>query len=156
ILDGRAALDLGDGEWDDLLFRRARIASDSGDNVRARVLLDGMSEAGKERTLARRLYADVLGALGEHSMRAQVLEGLAEDASAPLAQALLLVEAAHSRLNAEEIAPAQLLAKRAEAIAPADRSVRVVLADVAFLARAWEDAVAMYSTLLVDATRDEH
>jgi tetratricopeptide (TPR) repeat protein len=152
LLAGRPGTTQPD-DYTRLVLRRAELALAAGDAALTRRLLDVVGDAAGAP--GRRLYADALGALGDFSGRAAVLESLADDANDPAEQVPLVIEAARAHLRSGQLEPAQLLARRAEAHAPDDAVVHALLADVAFQARAWEDVVALYRKLLPRASAGE-
>ena len=142
----------------ELVLRRAQLFVDAGDAAGAARVLDGLEADGASGPAVRRLRADVLGALGDARGRAAVLEELAGDADGS-ERARLLVLAAQSRLDADELDAAAADMQVAEALAPEDLDGRTLMAEIAWRRYAWEDVVVRYGELSSEATgasRVEH
>ena len=108
--------------------------------------------------MARRLRADVFGALGDARGRAATLEALAAEVGDG-ERVALLVQAAHSRLAADELDAAAADVQVADALAPEELEVRTLVAEIAWRRSAWEDVVVRYGELSSEssgAARVEH
>ncbi|HEY7955276.1 MAG TPA: hypothetical protein VII38_08275, partial [Polyangia bacterium] len=138
---------------DELSLRRAELHQLAGDAQSAKRLLDAIGEPARSRSEHARLYADVLGALGDPLGRATLLESLAAAGAGESAEerAALWAHAAESRLAAGDVAAAHRAALAAERLAATSSRVRAVVAEVAWRRRAWEEVVTLYDELFGDS-----
>ena len=135
----------------ELALRRAQLFVDAGDAAGAARTLDALEAAGQGGLAARRLRADVLGALGDAHGRAATLEALAADVGDG-ERVALLVQAAHSRLGAGETDEAAADVQAADALAPDELEVRALVAEIAWRRSAWEEVVVRYGELSSEST----
>src|SRR5262249_6623534 len=117
--------------------------------------LDEARRSGADSLDAQRLHADVLGALGEHARRAALLDSLAQAAEGPADRARLILSAAESLLNAEDLAAATEAVARAPALAADAPVVRAAEADLAWRRGAWDEVAARYEELGAQAPARE-
>jgi lipopolysaccharide biosynthesis regulator YciM len=118
-------------------LRRGELHAAAGEWAEARVRL-----AAAAAPSARRLYAEVLGHLGEHGERASVLESLAaEDPS-------LWIGVVDARLRADDLDGAEAALKRASAHRADDPLVREAAAELAWQRRAWDEVAALLPALI--------
>jgi hypothetical protein len=137
----------------ELLLRRAQLFLDGGDGASAAALLEQLRAAGYDGPAARRLAADVRGALGDAAGRAAALEALALDSDG--AERLRLwVAAAQSRLDAGDLDAASDDARAAAGIATDEPAVRALMAELAWRRGDWEQVVERCDELMIDAVGD--
>jgi Tfp pilus assembly protein PilF len=135
----------------ELALRRAQLFVDAGDPAGAARVLAALAAAGHDGPAARRLAADVHGALGDARARAAALEALAGDAAGE-ERARLLVQAAISRCAVDEIDAAGVDVQAATALAPALLEVRVAVAEIAWRRRVWEEVTQLCGALAAELT----
>jgi tetratricopeptide (TPR) repeat protein len=150
-LDALLALPTRPRDWPELALRRARAWLDAGDAAAACQLLDELHAAKAESPAARRLRAEVLGALEDHAGRARVLEELAGEPASSVEQAAWWVLAVYSRLRAGELPEALEAARRATALAPDDPRVRAARGEIAWQERDWDEIATRYHELVPEA-----
>jgi tetratricopeptide (TPR) repeat protein len=124
-------------EW---LLRRGELHARAREWLPARMLLE---RAGPDA--APRLYADVLGQLGEHRARAEVLTPLAA------ADPSLWIDVAEARLAARDAEGAEEALAKARDQSPGDPSVRAAEGELAWLRRDWEEVASAVPSLLEHA-----
>ena len=135
----------------ELALRRAQLFVDAGEPAGAARVLDALEAAGQSGLAVRRLRAEVHGALGDAGARAAVLEALAADL-AGVERAAVLVQAAHSRLAADEVDAAAADVQAAESLLPEDLEVRTLLAEIAWRRRTWEEVGVRYGELSTESS----
>jgi hypothetical protein len=143
----------GTPHYAELTLRRAQLFIDGGDATGAARVLEALTAAGHDGPAARRLAAEVRGALGDARGRAVALEALAVDAAGP-ERARLLVQAAQSRLAVDEVESANTDVQAAMMLAPELVEVRAAVVELAWRRRAWEE-VAVLSGELATETAGE-
>jgi len=136
---------------EELMVRRAQLFHSQGDAAAARKLIERLSDPMRARGEVRRLFADVLGALGDPSGRAELLDLEADSANSDDERASLLVSAAESRLAAGDVEGARRDVVRAEQLAPSDPRVRLAVAEVAWRRRNWEEVLTLYDELFAES-----
>ena len=124
-------------EW---LLRRGELHARAREWAPARARLE---QAGRDA--APRLYADVLGQLGEHRARAEVLTPLAA------ADPSLWIDVVEARLAAQDADGAEEALVKARLETPDDPSVRAARGELAWLRRDWDEVATTVPSLLEHA-----
>jgi tetratricopeptide (TPR) repeat protein len=133
-LDELLGSEPGQADW---LRRRGELHAQAREWARARARLEQAGDAAP-----RRLYADVLGQLGEHRARAEALGGLAETDPS------LWIDIAEARLQSRDLDAAEEALSKAREHAPGDASVQAAAGELAWLRRDWEEVAATVPSLL--------
>ncbi len=131
----------------DLALRRAQLHAAAGEWAEARARLD---KSVLTAPAARRLQADVLGQLGEHGARAELLASLATETPS------LWISVVQARLDAHDLDGAAQALSAAAQLAPDDLAVRDATAELAWQRHAWDEVAALYPPLLERSTGRAH